>query len=130
MPADFHHKTYILPKYPPGQYRAFMVLLKNAMGFETSDKAQFRLHVLKLLSASGWKAVKLAFPKVSRATVYRWKKAFEGSGGKLSSLVPRSTRPHKIRSMMTPWQMVDYIKYLREKYPRLGKEKVKLFLDI
>ena len=31
---------------------------------------------------------------------------------------------------MTPWQMVDYIKYLREKYPRLGKEKVKLFLDI
>lgn len=130
MPADLHHKIYVLPKFNPGQYRALMTSLNNALGFETSDKAQFRLHVLKLLSASGWKAVHLAFPNVSRPTVYRWKKGFEQSGKKLSSLVPKSTRPHQVRQMQVSWQVVEHIRYLREKYPRLGKDKAKVFVDV
>jgi hypothetical protein len=130
MPADFHHKTYILPKFTRGQYRALMTTLKNALGFDTSDKAQFRFHVLKLLYVSGWKAVKLAFPHVSHTTVYRWKLGYEQSGKRLSSLLPKSTRPYHTRQMQVPWQAVEYIRSLREKYPRLGKEKIKLFLDI
>lgn len=129
MPADVHRKIYILPKFSRGQYRALMTSFKNALGFETSDRAQFRLHVLKLLSASGWKVVHLAFPKVSRPTVYRWKKGFEESGKKLFSLVPKSTRPHRVRQMQVSWQVAEHIGYLREKYPRLGKDKVKVFLD-
>ncbi len=130
MPADFQKKIYVLPKYSRGQYCALMTSLKNALGFETSDRAQFRLHVLKLLYVSGWKAVHLAFPKVSRPTVYRWKKDFEEAGKRLSSLIPKSTRPHRVRQMLVPWQVVEHIRYLREKYPRLGKDKIKLFLDV
>lgn len=104
MPADIHHKIYVLPKFSPGRYRAFMTSLNNALGFETSDKARFRLHVLKLLSASGWKAVHLAFPNISRPTVYRWKKDFEASGKKLSSLVPKSTRPRVCGTVQPDYQ--------------------------
>lgn len=130
MPADFHHKTYILPKYTRGQYRALMTTLTNALGFETSDKAKFRFHLLQLLYSSGFKAVRQAFPHVSRSTVYRWKRRYEISRKRLSSLLPRSTRPVHLRQMHTPVLVVEYIRELREKYPRLGKDKVKLFLDV
>lgn len=130
MPADFHHKIYILPKYSRGQYRALMTTLTNALGFETSDRAKFRFHILQLLYTSGWKAVHQAFPHVSRPTVYRWKKRYEGSQKRLSSLLPQATRPVHLRQMQTPVSMVEYIRKLRQDYPRLGKDKIKLFLDV
>ena len=130
MPADFHKKIYILPKYTRGQYRALMTTLKNALGFETSDKAKFRFHILRLLYTLGWKAVHQAFPHVSRPTVYRWKKRYEDCQKRLSALLPKTTRPVHPRQMQTPVAVVEYIRELREKYPRLGKDKLKLFLDV
>lgn len=130
MPADFHKKIYILPKFSYEGYRALMTTLTNALGFETSDKAKFRFHLLQLLYTSGWKAVHQAFPHVSRPTVYRWKKRYEGSQKRLSALLPQSTKPVHLRQMQTPVVLVEYIRELREKYPRLGKDKLKLFLDV
>lgn len=129
MPADYNKKIYILPKFGNKGYRALMIAIGNALGFDTSDKAKFRFHVLKVFYASGWKATKLAFPNLSHPTVYRWKEMFEKSGKKLSSLIPKSTRPHRVRQMMVPLGEVEYIRELRERYPRLGKDKIKLFLD-
>lgn len=129
MPADFNKKVYILPKFAPQVYRSFMTTYEMVLGFDTSNKAKFRLHVLQVFYQSGWKGVKTAFPKLSRATLYRWKKKYEDSGKRLNSLVPAATRPHKTRSMQTPLPLFTLIKSLREKYPRMGKAKIKVFTD-
>ena len=106
-----------------------MTTLQTVMGFDTSDKAQFRFHVLEVFYKSGWKGVKLAFPKLKRPTLYRWKKTYEKSGKKLNSLIPVSTRPHTTRTMVVTPSIFSLIKQLREKYPRMGKAKIKLFVD-
>lgn len=99
------------------------------MGFDTSDEAKFRFHVLEVFYVSGWEAVKLAFPNLTRATLYRWKKAYENSGKRLNSLVPKSTKPQKVRFMQTPPSIYSLIVSLRRKYPRMGKAKIKKFVD-
>jgi transposase InsO family protein len=106
-----------------------MRTLETACGFDLSEKAKFRLHVLSVLAKGGWKSVHIAFPKLSRATVYRWKKTYEQSRKKLNALVPRSTRPHRLRQMQTPLPLLKLIRSLRETYPRMGKAKLKLFVD-
>jgi len=47
----------------------------------------------------------------------------------LESLIPSSTRPDNPRRMLIDERIVDFIKSLREKRPRLGKEKIKPLLD-
>jgi transposase len=128
MPADFHKKTYIIPKFTDGQYHALMVSMRNAMGFEQSDVAQFRLKVLNHLSVYGCKAAMDAF-SVKRSTVFSWKKRFEESKGKLSSLVPQSTRPHHTRQMNVDLRLQSLIKSIREEYGNIGKAKLKPFVD-
>ena len=99
------------------------------MGFDTSDKAQFRFHVLEVFYTSRWQGVKLAFPKLSRATLYRWKKVYERSAKKLNSLVPKSTRPHTTRVMVVSPPLFALVKQLRQTHPKMGKAKIKLFVD-
>ncbi len=106
-----------------------MNTINTPLGFDSSDKAKFRFHVLNVFYESGWKGAKLAFPHLSRPTLYRWKKIYEDSCKRLNSLLPKSTRPKQTRVMMTPLSLVLLIKSLREKYPRLGKVKVKRFID-
>lgn len=130
MPQFYHHIRYARPIYRRGVYRGLMTTLQNVMGFDTSDKAQFRFHVLVVFYKSGWQGVKLAFPKLKRATLYRWKKAYENSGKRLNSLLPKSTCPKNIRVMVVNPAIFELIKQLRQKYPRLGKVKIKLFVDV
>lgn len=106
-----------------------MITMQNALGFGESDRAQFRFHVLSLFYQSGWMVVKKAFPNLSRPTVYRWKRTYELSGKRLCCLLPKSTRPKNTRRMQTPLALLSLIKSLREEYPRLGKEKIKLFVE-
>lgn len=106
-----------------------MRTVDNVLGFDSSNEAKFRFHVLQVYYSNGWKAVKTAFPHLSRPTLYRWKKVYESSGKRLNSLIPTSTKPHKIRSMQTPPSVVALITELRKKYPRLGKYKIKPFVD-
>ena len=107
-----------------------MTTINTALCFDSNDKAKLKLHVITLLEERGWEVVKAAFPGISRATAYRWKKAFNDSGRKLTSLIPRSTRPHRVREMYVPAEVLGFIKELRTKYPRLSKYKIKPFLDI
>lgn len=106
-----------------------MRTVASSLGFDTSDKAKFRLHVLTVFYHSGWKSVHISFPHLSRATVYRWRKQFENSGKNLSSLIPQSTRPHRVRAMQTPLPLLTLIRQLRHEYPRMGKAKIKRFTD-
>ena len=45
-------------------------------------------------------------------------------------MVPHSTRPRRLRSSSVPYQVIEYIKGLRQEHPRLGKEKIKPLLDV
>jgi len=107
-----------------------MHTINTALCFDSNDKARLELQVINLLEKSGWSSVKIAFPGISRATVYRWRKRFNDSGRKLNSLIPKSTKPHKTREMIVPAKVLGFIKELRINYPRLSKYKIKPFLDI
>lgn len=130
MPADFNKVIYRNPKYPKSVYRSLMTSLQTILGFDTSEPAKFRFHVLKVFYEGGWRAVNLAFPNLARSTLYRWKKAYERSGKRLNSLLPASTRPHHTRIMTVPIAIISLIRNLRESYPRMGKSKIKLFVDV
>lgn len=107
-----------------------MHTVDTALVLNSNPKAVFRLRCVKLLEKYGWKAVQVAFPGVSRASVYRWKKQFNQGNRKPASLLPKSTRPHHLRRMTIPPGVLSFIKELRQKYPHLSKYKIKPFLDI
>jgi len=112
------------------QYDWFMTTINTALGFDSNDKAKLKLRVIEVFEKSGLEATRLAFPGISRRTIYRWRKKFIESERKLHSLLPLSTRPKRVREMVVPYQILGFIKQLRKKYPRLSKHKIKPFLDI
>lgn len=128
MPSDVHQKVYCLPKFSSGNYHALMKSIYNLHSFESSDVAKYRHHILKFFYEYGLKATLAAF-EVKQSTLYDWKRSYETSGKKLSSLVPKSTTPHHTRQMVIDSQLAACIKSLRKDYGNLGKEKIKPFVD-
>jgi len=106
-----------------------MKSLENVLGFDSSEAAKFKFHVLEVFYQNGWGGVTVAFPLLSRVTLYRWKRAYEQAGKRFSSLLPHSTRSKRVRIMQTPPSLLTLIRSLREKYPRMGKAKIKDFVD-
>jgi transposase InsO family protein len=109
-------------------YRRFLMISYSLYQYDTTKVAQYRLEAIKFFEEFGLKATKKAF-KISKTTFYRWRKALKDNQGRLSSLIPCSTRPKRVRRMTTDARIVGFIKDLREKHPRLGKEKIKPLLD-
>lgn len=128
MPSDFHHLEYIQPKYSRGGYIALMKLISNSLRFDLSDPAKFRHKVLLHYYQFGWRSTIDAY-QISKSSLFLWKKKYEKSFKRLNSLVPRSTRPKRLRKMNTDWRLVEFIRQLRSTYGNLGKEKIKFFLD-
>ena len=110
------------------QYDWLMKTLENSLNFDKSDPAKFRLHVLEHYYKYGWKPTVEAF-KVGKSTLYDWKKEYERSGKKLLSLVPKKTRPKRVRQMTTDWRLVQFIREFRDQHGNIGREKIKIFLD-
>jgi hypothetical protein len=44
-------------------------------------------------------------------------------------IIPKSRRPKKVRSMQVNSEIVAFIRDIREKHPRIGKERIKKSLD-
>jgi transposase len=128
MPSDFHRIRYILPKFSKRDYAVLMKTLHNSLTFDLSNAAKFRLHVLDFYYQHGWKATIDAF-SIGKSTLYDWKKMYEVSQKKLSSLIPGSTRPKRLRTMQTDYRLLELIKTMRQKYGSLSKYKLKPFLD-
>lgn len=121
---------YNFPIIKTERYNEFMTTINTALGFDSNDKAKLKLRVIEVFEKSGMEATQLAFPGISRRTIYRWRKRYLDSGKRLTSLIPKSTKPHKTREMYVPAKILGFIKELRIKYPRLSKYKIKVFLDI
>ncbi len=96
--------------------------------FEESQVAQERLKIIQFYEHYGEKATREAFG-TDRKVISRWRQRLKESGGRLSALVPLSTRPNRIRYSTIPVAIVDFIREMRAKHPRLGKEKLKPLLD-
>jgi transposase InsO family protein len=102
--------------------------LFSAGRFSKSEIAQNRLKVVEFSKKYGIKAAQDAFG-ISRSTIFRWRRCLKYSQGRLDSLIPKSRRPRRVRSMKVNFETVAFIRELREKHPRIGKEKIKKFLD-
>jgi transposase InsO family protein len=105
-----------------------MKLISNSLKFDLSDPARFRHKVLLHYYQFGWRSTVDAY-EVGKTSLYRWKSDYERSLKRLNSLVPRSTRPKRLREMNTEWRLVEFLKEFRKVYGNLGKEKIKPFLD-
>jgi transposase len=105
-----------------------MKTLHNTLALELSDVAAFRLRVLIHFYAHGLASAMDAYG-VKKSTLYDWKKSYEQSGKKTSSLIPTSTTPVRRRSMHTDVRLLEFIKEYRATYGNVGKHKIKIFLD-
>jgi transposase InsO family protein len=124
---EYRSKMYDILGRIPG-HRRWSGMAKNLSIFSESNKAQDRKYVLDFYDKFGEAATKKAF-QVDRKLIYVWRKRLNNSHGVLVALIPGSTRPHTVRFMETNPLIVSRIKTLREKRPRLGKEKIKPLLD-
>jgi transposase InsO family protein len=89
---------------------------------------EHRLKVIAFFDDYGAEAAFRAFG-VSRATIFSWKKRLKAHQGRLSSLAPGSRRPHTMRSPADYQWHKNQIISLRNRYPGLGKDKLKILLD-
>lgn len=120
---------WVLPILKHEAYFSFMKSINNSLGFSSSDIAQFRLRCIKILEKQGYAGVELAFPQVSKRSVFRWQSKYRQSEKKLTGLLPLSTRPHKVRQMVIPKEILSFLKAMRQQHPKLSKYKLKVFLD-
>jgi transposase len=128
--SDSGHQTilktlfYGVKGYNPAMSKHYQSIL----AYSISDEAKFRLEVIDHFNQFGLSSTKQAF-KVSRASVYRWKKQFNDSNGKLNSLIPKSRIPKRKRIMQIDIRILEFIKQQRKLHYRLGKRKIKPELD-
>ena len=108
--------------------RATMKHFNNLVKFNASEEALFRVKVLEFQKKYGTASAVDAF-SVSRSSIFSWKKKLKESKGKASSLIPASTVPLRKRVSNTPLKVISFIRKLREKHIKLGKEKIKPLLD-
>jgi putative transposase len=95
---------------------------------ELNSPAQLREQILLFHQKYGTKATIDAY-KLSRATIYRWRKVYIESRKDISILIPKSRSPINKRTMYVDYRIMDFIKELRTRRGRIGKEKVKPLLD-
>ena len=103
-------------------------MLYSLRKFDSNEVAKERLRIIKFYKRYGEKATKEAFG-VDRKLIYIWRKRLKKANSHISSLAPLSTKPRTPRRMQTSADILEFIKNLRQKYPRLGKEKIKPLLD-
>jgi len=122
---EFHTIAQHLPPYTRSGYAVVMKTIANTLTFEESEPAKFRVTVLDHAQQFGWQSASHAY-RVSRATIFRWKKRMDG---RLVSLVPTSTRPYHTRRMLVDDRLLAFLRSVRETYGNIGKEKLKPLMD-
>ena len=110
-------------------YGGYMKYKTYLQTISQEEIVQERLRIIKYFDAFGSQATQEAFG-FSRSTVYAWKKIYKDARANPASLIPKSRRPKKVRRMILDERIVTFIRNLREKSYRLGKEKIKPLLDI
>lgn len=105
-----------------------MKMIPSLRRFSSSEVAKKRMEMISFYDTYGETATKLAFG-ADRKVLSRWKQRLTNNKGRLESLIPLSTCPHQVRRSTLPVGMVEFIKSQRIEHYRLGKDKLKVFLD-
>jgi len=105
-----------------------MKTLTSAAVYDAHDPVAFRLKVLEHARDFGWKSAVDAFG-VGKSTLYDWKTVYEGGKRKISTLIPHSTRPKKLREMHTHPSIVAFVKTVRMGDHPMNKYTIKPLLD-
>ena len=103
-------------------------MIESLRRFDIDEVAKQRLKIINFYDIHGEQACIEAFG-ADRKVISRWKQRLKTSKGSLSSLTPKSTKPVNVRTPKTRHEIVDFIKNQRETHFRIGKEKLKIFLD-
>jgi hypothetical protein len=109
-------------------YNHWMKTVISVNQFDKYQVAKYRLKVIKHYQQFGLESTLDAYP-VKRSTVFLWLKKLNGKNGSLTTSIPQSTRPHKVRRMMADPRIIGEISRLRKKHYRLGKKKLKPLVD-
>jgi transposase InsO family protein len=109
-------------------YRRYQKMLSSLRRFSGSEVAQERMRIIRFYEQYGERATKEAF-QADRKVINQWRKRLRRHDGALEALVPDSTKPRRMRTMRVSGEVIQFIRHLREKYPKLGKEKIKPLLD-
>ncbi len=104
-------------------------MLESLRRFDKSEVAKHRHKIIRFYEQYGEAATKEAFG-ADRKLIHVWIKKLTQSGGKLEALVPVSTKPYRVRTMSVDPRIVEFIRFHRRKYGRIGKEKLKPLLDV
>lgn len=109
--------------------RGFVRLANYAIRWQrmVTEEAKRRARILAFWQKHGLQATEEAF-RVSKRTLFRWKRALLISEGKFEALNPRARRPATLRRREWPREVVLEIRRIRNEHPNLGKEKLRLFL--
>ena len=103
-------------------------MLYSLRRFDSNEVAKERLKLIKFYEQYGEKAAKQAFG-ADRKVISRWRQRLTKAQGRISALIPCSTKPHHTRTPMTDTRIIEWIRKEREAHPRIGKEKLKPDLD-
>ncbi|MGE5893746.1 MAG: integrase core domain-containing protein [bacterium] len=103
-------------------------MLHSLRRFRKDEVAQERLKILLFYKRHGEEATKEAFG-VDRKLIHVWRKRLKGADNQVDALVPHSTKPQRVRTMVTDPRIIRFIKRTRTEHPRIGKEKLKPLLD-
>jgi hypothetical protein len=125
--VDHYARAYTIFSRIRG-YRRFEEMLHSLKRFSRDEVAQERCRILRFYDTYGEKATKEAFG-VDRKLIHVWKKRLKVSDGHLEALIPRSTRPVRVRRMNTVPVIIEFIRLMRQEHPGMGKEKLKPFVD-
>jgi len=110
-------------------YGRYMKLMYDIGQYLAHPEVEEKVKILTFYSKYGLIPTQDAFG-VGRSTLFWWKKKIKERNGSLLGLINHSTKPYNTRRMFVDPKILEFIKSLREQYPRLGKEKIKIFLDI
>jgi putative transposase len=109
--------------------RKFIYLAKHKPVSITAaaDARMQKMNLWKLLKHKGVGEREISqLLRVSRATLYRWKKRLSDKGPK--GLEQKSRRPHRLRTPRWDTELVEGVLALREEYPSWGKDKLCVLL--
>jgi putative transposase len=98
------------------------------MDYMVTDKAKWKAKVVTFFEKYGLEATEEAFG-IKKSSIYKWRKALKENQGRLEVLNDKPKAPKTKRKPNWDPKIIEYIKQIRQRYPRLGKDKIKPFLD-
>ncbi len=110
--------------------RGFVTLYNDYLKYQhmITAKAKKKAEIVSFFEKYGLAPTIAAF-KISKSSIYQWRKILRESQGKIESLNELSKAPHHPRKSKVDQRVRDFIRDFRLEHPRTGKEKIKPLLD-